>query len=166
MNDLESSKHLAHHPSGMEMLDKIDDIRSLHSVSDLTTLISHSPSDYSYFNFDKLKLHDLPKHLKRIANQLVVANRNVDANNIQDPNRPNQIKIRNKREAPKLDFHDSMDLQKYFKVTKKTTYLCDRTIEKRSEKASHLETERQLDYNSREMFQPYFKPIAVLSIFL
>jgi len=144
------------HQTGLEMLDKIDDIRSLNSLAELTTLISQSPSDYSYFNLDKLKLHDLPKHLKLVANRLLSENKNVA--NVQA--KSSQAIVRNKKEAPRIDLSIMIDRMKFFKVTKKATYLCDRTIEKRSEKPIRLETERQFDYDAKQLFQPFWKSIS------
>jgi hypothetical protein len=147
----------------LEVLDRIDDMRSLSSVADLTTLIAQTPSDYSYFSFDRLKLHDLPRHLKRIAAQLAADGKNNGNQNDVNNNNENageRIKqARNRRETAKVTFTFTQDLSKFFKVTKKATFLCDRTIEKRSEKPIRQETERQFDYNAKEMFQPYYKAV-------
>jgi hypothetical protein len=160
MNHMDTSRPPLQHQSNLDLFDKIDDIRSLNSVADLTTLISQSPSDYSYFNLDKLKLHDLPKHLKLVATRLLTEKKD-DANPLSNIN--NQLRTtataRNKKEAPRIDLSIVCDRMKFFKVTKKAIYLCDRTIEKRSEKPSRIETERQYDYNARELFQPYFKTV-------
>lgn len=160
-NTTENQRGTSIHHSGMEMLDKIDDIRSmntLNSIADLTTLISNSPSDYSYFNFEKLKLHDLPRHLKRMAIQIQTVAKNPDLTN-QNTN-SKLVKsgtVRNKKEAPRLDFSIITDLTKSFKVTKKCIYLCDRTLEKRSDKPLWFETERQYDFNPKNMFKAYRK---------
>lgn len=147
----------------------IDDIRSLKSISDLTQLLSstNTQSDYSYFNFDKLKLHDLPKHLKMIALRLTNIQQQtpigVDGDRQQNQLNTNQqqlqMKDRRKKEAPTLDFTIGLDRCKFFKVTKKAIYLSDRTIEKRFDKTYNLESERELDYNSRQLLQPYCKTI-------
>ena len=124
----------------------------------MTTLISNSPSDYSYFNFEKLKLHDLPKHLKRMAIQIQSSAKSGD-NSAQNMS-SKLVKsgtVRNKKEAPRLDFSIINDMSKMFKVTKKCIYLCDRTLEKRSDKPLWFETERQYDFNSKEMFKVYRK---------
>jgi hypothetical protein len=152
--------------------DKIDDIRSLHSVADLTSLISTtSASDYSYFNFDQLRLHNLPKHLKLIAHQLAAANQQralralngAGGDNQQQPNAEvQQLKAKNKKEAPKLQFFDNDDLLKFFKVTKKNTFLADLTLEKRSERPIFMESERQTNFDSKEFFQPFWKKIKVI----
>jgi len=149
--------------------DKIDDIRSLHSVADLTSLISTtSASDYSYFNFDQLRLHNLPKHLKLVAHQLAAANQQralralngAGGDNQQQPNgEVQQLKAKNKKEAPKLQFFDNDDLLKFFKVTKKNTFLADLTLEKRSERPIFMESERQTNFDSKEFFQPFWKKI-------
>lgn len=147
-----NAPRLAQHLSGLELL---DDMRVANSISDLSTLISTTPSDYSYFNFDKLKILNLPKHLKHIANSIAAESPNYDprANAVVQRNARNT-----KRVAPRIEFTKmKIDQMKLFKITKKAIYLCDRTIEKRSEKPSRLETERQLNYVSRELFQPYHK---------
>lgn len=147
------------HQSGMEMLDKIDDIRSintLNSIADLTTLISNSPSDYSYFNFEKLKLHDLPKHLKRMALQIQTSVKSVD-NMSQNTKLVKSGTVRSKKEAPRIDFTILTDISKSFKETKKCIFLCDRTLEKRGEKPLWFETERQCDFNAKDMFKAYRK---------
>ena len=74
---------------------------------------------------------------------------------------------RTRKEIPKIDFGIVIDRNKFFKVTKKATFLCDKTLEKRSEKPFRIETERQYDFNGKELFQPYFKEITVkiISIF-
>ncbi len=149
--------------SGLDLLDKIDDIRSMNSIADLSTLISHTPSDYSYFNFDKLKLLNLPKHLKQIANHLVGPK---DLAGSQAANSAGTVINKNaknaKRTAPRIDLNKKLDNMKFFKITKKAIYLCDRTIEKRSEKPNRQETERQFNYESKELFQPYLKKITVI----
>ena len=68
---------------------------------------------------------------------------------------------RTRKEIPKIDFGIVIDRSKFFKVTKKATFLCDKTLEKRSEKPFRIETERQYDFNGKELFQPYFKAITV-----
>ena len=155
--------------SGLTASDLIDDIRSrsMHSVAELTTLISQSPSDYSYFDLGKLKLHDLPKHLKLIANRLVNEKKDseFDAGMGSGSVTP-QIKtatVRNRKEIPKLDFGIVIDRSKFFKITKKAIFLGDKTLEKRSEKPFRIENERQIDFNGKELFQPYFKAITVSS---
>ena len=148
-------------------IDILDDIRSssIHSVAELTTLISNSPSDYSYFDLTKLRLHDLPKHLKIIAARLVAERRGSDeaggVNAEEIANQRAAVVQRNRKEIPKIDFGIVVDRSKFFKFTKKATFLCDKTLEKRSEKPFRIETERQYDFNGRELFQPYFKPITV-----
>lgn len=138
------------HQAGLEL---IDDIRSLNSVADLTTLVSQAPNEYSYF--DKFKMHNLKQNLRNLNNAKSV---------LGDKNNQEQVKtaatVRNKREAPRIDLGIVVDRMKFFKVTKKAIFLCDRTIEKRSEKALRLETERQYEFNVREFFQPYWKPIS------
>ena len=154
----------ASHQSGLEIFDKIDDIRSLHSVAELTTLVAHQPSDYSYFNFDKLRMHDLPRHLKVIANRLVEQMKD-DKDGQGNQVVGNAVTAKNanvrKKDAPRIDLSIQTDRMKFFRVTKKAIYLCDRTIEKRSEKPCRMETERSCDYNGREFFMPYWKPIPV-----
>jgi hypothetical protein len=160
-NDSMGGNDNLRHQTGLEMFDKIDDMKSMHSLADLTTLISNSPSDYSYFNFDKIKLTDLPKHLKRIATQITTVNNAING----DQQAPQQQKLtataKNKKELPRVEFKPTLDCIKYFKITKKAIYLCDKTIEKRSEKPLRLETERSFDFNARELFQPFEKAIAV-----
>lgn len=153
-NDLNEPK-LSQQVSGLDLL---DDMKVMNSISDLSTLISHVPSDYSYFNFDKLKMLNLPKHLKQIANTIqhergpsfdpkaTVVQKNAKAA---------------KRVAPRLDFCRKIDNMKFFKITKKAVYLCDRTIEKRSEKPCRLEQERQYNYEAKELLRPYFKTTTV-----
>jgi hypothetical protein len=148
--------------TGMELFDKLDDLKSMHSLADLTTLISNSPSDYSYFNFDKIKLTDLPKHLKRIATQMTAANNALNGDDQQAPQTARlTATAKNRKEVPRVEFKQTVDLMKFFKITKKAIYLCDKTIEKRSEKPLRLETERSFDFNARELFQPFEKAIAV-----
>lgn len=144
------------HHSGIELFDKIDDIRSLNSVAELTTLVSQSPNEYSYF--DKFKMHNLRSNIRQFQHQLAVQS----SNNNNNPLEPvkSTATVRNKREAPKIDLSIVQDRMKFFKITKKAIYLCDRTIEKRSEKPCRIETERQYEYNPRELFQPYWKPIS------
>lgn len=148
--------------------DRIDDIRStLHSVADLTSLISTSAaSDYSYFNFEQLKLHNLPKHLKQIASRLAANQRAaaVGPNGTALVPGVNETENRKARQklVPRIEFRDNDDLARFFKVTKKMTYLCDRTLEKRSEKPMFMESERQTtSFESKEFFQPFWKKIKV-----
>lgn len=149
------------HQSGLEIFDKIDDIRALHSVAELTTLVAHQPSDYSYFNFDKLRMHDLPRHLKVIASRLMKDDANAPGAQAAPGTAVANAKNANvrKKEAPRIDLSVETDRAKFFRVTKKAIYLCDRTIEKRSEKPCRMETERSCDYNGRELFMPYWKPV-------
>lgn len=149
----------AQHKSGLDLLEKIDDIHFANSVSDLTSLISHTPSEYSYFNFDKLKLQTLPKHLKQIAAYLASNAENSSAGENNSANSQKAITVRNKRQMPLIDLLGKIDRMKFFKITKKAICLCDKTIEKRSEKAFRLETERQIDYNAKRLLQPYHKII-------
>lgn len=151
--------------------DLLDDIRSssIHSVAELTTLISNSPSDYSYFDLSKMRLHDLPKHLKNIAARLVAEKRGSGETSELDEivNQRAAVAVqRTRKEIPKIDFGIVVDRCKFFKITKKATFLCDKTLEKRSEKPFRIETERQYDFNGKELFQPYFKPITVLFFIL
>ncbi len=165
MNGNETPKLIeAHHRSGLDLLQKIDDIHLGNSVADLTSLISHTPSDYSYFNFDKLKLQTLPKHLKQIAAQLASTTDQSSTGSNNSANSQKSTTVRNKKQVPQLDFLCKIDRIRFFKITKKAIYLCDKTIEKRSEKPFRLETERQLDYNAKQLLQPYHKSIPV-SIF-
>lgn len=158
MNGNEPAKLVEHRrTSGLDLLEKIDDIH-LNSVADLTSLISHTPSDYSYFNFDKLKLQTLPKHLKQIAAHLA-ANRDQNEELESLKSAQKAATARNKKTIPKIEMLNKIDRMKFFKITKKAIYLCDRTIEKRSEKPFRLETERQIDYNARQLLQPYLKQI-------
>ena len=161
-NELMQSIAASHH-SGLEIFDKIDDIRALHSVAELTTLVAHQPSDYSYFNFDKLRMHDLPRHLKVIANRLMKDDTGTAGAGAQVPGTTSAAKNANirRKEAPRIDLTIDTDRMKFFRVTKKAIYLCDRTIEKRSEKPCRMETERSCDYNGRELFMPYWKPVPV-----
>ena len=161
-NGNEAAKLIQHQRSSIDLLEKIDDIH-LNSVADLTSLISHAPSDYSYFNFEKLKLQTLPKHLKQIAFHL--ANNTENNNGGENTESKKTATVRNKKIIPKIDLCEVKDLSKYFKVTKKAIYVCDRTIEKRSEKPFRLETERQTDYNAKQLLQPYYKTIPVRAIF-
>jgi hypothetical protein len=148
-------------------VDILDDIRShsIHSVAELTTLISNSPSDYSYFDLSKMRLHDLPKHLKNIAARLVAEKRGGENSELDEiVNQRAAVVQRNRKEIPKIDFGIVVDRSKFFKITKKATFLCDKTLEKRSEKPFRIETERQYDFNGKELFQPYFKPITVKNL--
>lgn len=162
MNATEATRAGIYHQSDLELFDKIDDIRSLNSIADLTTLISNSPSDYSYFNFEKLKIHDLPRHLKRVAAQIVTQSNkeNKDPSNQSGSTSKSQRvnTARNRKEIPRIEYSDQTDLIKFFKFTKKCIYLCDRTLDKRSEKPIRIETERQYDFNAKEMFQAFEKP--------
>ena len=143
---------LSQQTSGLELL---DDMRmNMNSISDLSTLISHTPSDYSYFNFDKLKMINLPKHLKQIA-QKISMERPAENQAVVQKNAKTSRKV-----IPRIDFATEIHDSKLFRVTKKATYLGDRTIEKRSEKPWRLETERQFDYLVRDFFRPYFKDIT------
>lgn len=138
-------------------LDLLDDMKMMNSIADLSTLISHTPSDYSYFNFDKLRMLNLPKHLKQIANTIAAERGpNYDAKSAVVQKNAKATK----RVAPRMDFSLKTDHMKFFKITKKAVYLCDRTIEKRSEKPCRLETERQFNYEARELFRPYSKQIT------
>ena len=146
--------------------DFIDDIRSrsMHSVAELTTLISQSPSDYSYFDLGKLKLHDLPKHLKMMATRLANERRENEPDSELFGTNAAQARmatVRNRKEIPKIDFGIVIERTKFFKVTKKAIFLGDKTLEKRSEKPLRIETERQFEFNGKELFQPYYKPITV-----
>lgn len=149
------------HHGEIGVLDKIDDLKSMHSIADLTTLISHSPSDYSYFNFDKIKLADLPRHLKRIAQ---LAKAMPGGENNQDTVIPKlaTATAKNKKEMPYIEFDFNLEVNKAYKMTKKAVYLCDKTIEKRSEKPIRMETERQYDFNGKDLFQPFHKKITVI----
>jgi condensin complex subunit 2 len=152
-------------PGGpIEMLDNIDDIRSLNSIAELTTLVANSPSDYSYFNLDKLKMHDLPKHLKRFASSLIDrrgAERNPDGSTVDPDNQSgllvqrNAVTARPKREPPRIDFSIVMDSKALNKITRKAIYLCDKTIDKRSLNPIRLEKECECPYNSKDLFHPW-----------
>jgi len=155
-SNMQNSK-LTQHISGLDLLEKIDDIRSMNSIADLSSLISTSPSDYSYFNFDKLKLLNLPKHLKQIACHLTG---DKEESTMQRPAVINKNAKLVKKITPRIDLTKKLDNLKFFKITKKSIYLCDRTIERRSEKPSRLETERQFNYEAKELFQPYLKKIT------
>lgn len=156
MMDPESQPpHLSQQISGLDLL---DDMKVMNSIADLTTLISHTSSDYSYFNLDKLKMLNLPKHLKKIANTIALENNGqpgFDAKTVLQKN------AKTRKVLPRIDFTISTDSMKLFKQTKKAVYLCDRTIEKRSEKPARLETERALNYEAKELFRPYAKAITV-----
>ena len=160
MHGNEAPKIIEAHKSGLDLFEKLDDIHLASSVSDLTSLISHTPSEYSYFNFDKLKLQTLPKHLKQIATQLANNSENGSGENGAISSQK-AATVRNKKQTPNIDLLNKIDRMKFFKITKKAIYLCDRTLDKRSEKAFRLETERQVDYNARQLLQPYHKTIPV-----
>ena len=152
-NGLSDSQRLPLQPEGLVITtaDMLEDIRSrsMHSVAELTTLIaSQSPSDYSYFDLAKLKLHDLPKHLKQVANRLMAERQlNSETNAIEPTKATTAITtVRNRKEIPKLDFGIVSDRSKFFKVTKNAIFLGDRTLDKRSEKPFRFETERQYDF--------------------
>lgn len=151
--DTETVPKLTQQVSGLDLL---DDMKVMNSIADLSTLISHTPSDYSYFNFDKLKMLNLPKHLKKIAHTIALENGAAgERGNVVQKNAKTT-----KRMAPRIDFSINVDHSKLLKVTKKAVYLCDRTIEKRSEKPCRLETERTLNYDSKELLRPYCKKIT------
>lgn len=155
MNGVGNDSRMAHQASGLDLL---DDMRVMNSISDLSTLISSQPSDYSYFNFDKLKMVNLPKHLKKIANEI-----QSERGPNYDPTKSSAVTQRNartKRVVAKLDFGVRLENMKFFKITKKACYLNDKVIEKRSEKPMRLETERQFNYEARELFRTYLKPIT------
>ena len=150
-----------HEPENVVTLfDKIDDLKSLHSITDLTTLISTSASEYSYFDFDKLKLSSLPAHLKLIAAKL-------GSNEAQQINLPKKVArvARNKKDLTKISFATKIDRMKFIKITKKATFIADRTIEKRNEKPCRLESERQIDLLPRDLLRPYYKKITVRFIY-
>jgi hypothetical protein len=139
--------------------DRIDDLRS---VSDLTHLINQPPSDYSYF--DKLRMHDLPRSLRHLANHLSATGLETPGSSQQLQDQPGaqtavprQATARPKRDAPILDLCVALDRAKFGKLSRKAVYLCDKTIEKRSERPCRIETERQCDYNSRDIFQAFIK---------
>ena len=136
----------------------IDDIRTT-TIADMTQLLHHTSllnqSEYSYFNFDKLKIHDLPKHVKAFA--LKLANQDKNTNQQEELVKAAQGKDRRRKEIPRLELLMDEDRSKFFKVTKKALFLSDRTIETRFNKAFHLESERELDYNNRQLFQIYHR---------
>jgi hypothetical protein len=137
----------------------IDDIRTT-TVADMTQLLHHTSlmnqSEYSYFNFDKLKLHDLPKHIKAFAMKL---SNQESKSEIQQEEQVKslQVKDRRRKEIPRLDLSIDADRSKFFKVTKKALFVSDRTIESRFDKTFHLESERELEYNNRQLFQIYHR---------
>lgn len=139
----------------------LDDVRASKSIANMTTLLQHTSqlhSEYSYFNFDKLKLHDLPKHLKAFAvkvSNLAQENETDQQQQMQST----QMKDRRKKEAQKIDMQKLSDHSKFLKVTKKAIFLSNRVIENRFEKTFNLESERELDYDARQLFQPYYKKI-------
>jgi hypothetical protein len=156
------------HQSGLDVFEKLDDIHrsiSHHSLADVTALLAQAPSDYSYFDFDKIKLIDLPRHLKRIAHTIALADKTESLAEVplqpQQQSATKSTTVRNKKEAPRLDFTQAqqIEVQKFFKITKKAIYLCDKTIEKRSEKPLRLEQERNFDFNAKTFFQPFDKTI-------
>ena len=161
-NDNEMGHHMddIHEPANaVTLFEKIDDLKSLHSIADLTTLISTSTSEYSYFDFDKLKLSNLPAHLKRIAAKL-------GSNEVQQnlPKTQKNVNVaRNKKDLAKISFQTKIDRMKFIKITKKATFIADRTIEKRNEKPCRLESERQIDLLPRDLLRPYYKRITVRS---
>jgi hypothetical protein len=143
------------------MLDRIDDPRSHGSVADLAALISDTASEYSYFNIN-VKLHDLSKHLKRTAAFQHDANRDANNNNTGEPNRQLLIKQPTRQrheEDTSVSLSFAPDLSKYFKVTKKRTVQSETTIENRLKKPIRQEVEREFDFNAKEMFQPFLKPV-------
>jgi hypothetical protein len=126
----------------------------------MTQLLHHTSlmnqSEYSYFNFDKLKLHDLPKHIKAFATKL--SNQESKSEIQQDEQvKSLQVKDRRRKEIPRLDISIDADRSKFFKVTKKALFVSDRTIESRFDKTFHLESERELEYNNRQLFQIYHR---------
>lgn len=127
------------------------------SISELSALITHDTSDYSYFDSEKLKLFNLPKYIKKISQTNLLergSNSDLDATVVQKKTKAS------KREAPHIDvFSAKRNNMKFFEITKKTVVLSDRIIEKRSEKRCRLE--RHFDYDSKELIQPYFKKITV-----
>ena len=142
-------------------LDLLDDMKVMNSIADLTTLITHTSSDYSYFNFDKLRILNLPKHLKKIAHTIALESQNGTPS-FDARAAILQKNAKGKKMAPKVSFAVfENECPKLFKSTKKAVYLGDRTIEKRSEKPARLETERQLDYEAKELLRPYGKPTTV-----
>jgi condensin complex subunit 2 len=145
-------------------MNAFDDLRSLHSIAELTQLIGTDTSDYSYFNFDRLKLHDLPKNLKAFVLRMNTANSQSGTQQQQQQQdqmlmQPPQKVDRRRKEMPKLDLSIVLDRSKFFKVTKKAIFISDRTIENRLDKSHNLETERELDYSARKLLQPYGKNI-------
>ncbi len=97
--------------------DIIDDIRSLNSVAELTTLVSQAPNDYSYF--DKFKMHNLTHNLRQ-RNVVTTLSNNVQ----NDPllqTKASAATVRNKREAPRIDLGIVVDRLKFFKITKKAS---------------------------------------------
>ena len=95
---------------------------------------------------------NLPKHLKQIACHLTG---DKEESTMQRPAVINKNAKLVKKITPRIDLTKKLDNLKFFKITKKSIYLCDRTIERRSEKPSRLETERQFNYEAKELFQPY-----------
>lgn len=149
-------------------LNHIDDIQSMaHTLQDVGSLLETTlqPSDYTYFNFDRLRLHDLPKHLKAMAIKLATneANSQNNANEGQDTTIRSKIagKDRRKKQLQLLDLKQINDYTKIFKQTNKAICLSDKIIEKRAEKSFHLEIEREISYNPRQLFQLYSKTIPV-----
>ena len=140
--------------ASLPVFGKIDDLRSLNSVADLTTLVTTSVSDYTYFDFDKLKITDLPRHLRRIAQKIGGPENGAKAQKVL-------ATAKNRREPAKISFDVRIDKSKFIKITKKATYIADRTIEKRSEKPSRLESERQFNMAPRDLLRPYSKKITV-----
>jgi condensin complex subunit 2 len=134
--------------------------RSIHSVAELSLLISQSPSDYSYFDLSKLKMHDLPRHLKLVASRLVNERRDGQSENGNENGDARTATVRSRRETPRFDCSVSADKSKFFKVTRKAIFIGDKTLEKRNEKPSRTETEREVDFSGKELFRPYHKAIT------
>lgn len=140
----------------------IDDIRSpMTSVADLTTMVAQKASEYSYF--DRFKMHSLSANIRGMWSEKAAALKASQQNNaaeLTNSSTAKSVKERNKRgEHVRLDNSLNIDVSKFFKITKKSIALCDRTIEKRSEKPVRMEVERQQEFSARDLIRPYFKSI-------
>jgi hypothetical protein len=159
------------------------------AIAEITGLIVSAPSEYSFFDYDKIKMSNLPQHLKRMTKSL-----NEPKNseiNIQKQNSSIQTQIvlsaaipkssqgsnaektaatskirRMKKTAAPIDFmcvlDPTLNFRKHFKRTRRAICLSDRVIEERALKDQVLSEETITDFKGRQFFKPFEKDIKAV----
>jgi hypothetical protein len=146
-------------------------LTSSRSITDLVKLVGannkNSQSDYSYFEYDKLELNNLPEKLARIEKK-AAAYQNEQRGSDSAAETPRSVTTRrakNKSINPKqvfnLNMATRMEFAKHAKVNqRKHTYLSDKVIEDRN-KQQQLKSLRA-DFDPKTFFH-FFEKLQMVS---